>query len=297
MCAWFQPACRTGREGPVDPAPTIVRIEVQQMPFAGAPTFSAGENLFVDRLRTAGSETGTKVAIGRSIHRYARPLGLNVNWSLRPAARIRPVTEGDHMLDHAIELTVQSTLTPLFPHAPGDVHTAVAGRWIQYAQADVKSFDERLLAELGDAFLETLTLLWMDAELQDMAPLQVLRLLSSENAHQKRAAVEAVKKRRLLVAVPALIRMLDSDESLSLRMTVAGVLAQLGDPAAVEPLAEFALLVTPEQTVYLCSEIARIGGDDARRFLYWISTSHRHPDVRKAASNLLRSMLQELPLH
>jgi HEAT repeat protein len=222
---------------------------------------------------------------------------LNVSWSLRPATRIRPVTDGDRMLDHAIELTVRSTLSPLYPHAPGDEHSAVAGRWFQYAQADVKSFDERLLAELADAFSETLTLLFMDADLQDMPPVQVLRLLSSERAHQKRAAVEAVKKRRLVLAVPALIQMLESDESHSLRMTVAGVLAHLGDPAAIEPMAEFALLVAPEQTVYLCSEIARIGGENARRFLYWVSASHRQPEVRKAASNLLRSMLKDQPLH
>ena len=290
-------ACNSGSAGPIEPAPTIIKIDVQQLPFAGAPTFSAGNKLFIDRLREAGSATGTKVALGRSLHRFARPLMLGVTWSLRPATRIRPIIEGDYMLDHAIELTVQSSLSPLFPHTPGDVHSAMAGRWIQYSQADVKSFNARLSSELTDAFTETLTLLWMEADLLEMAPVQVLRLLSSGDTHQKRAAVEAVKKRHLLIAVPALLHMLDTENSLSLRMTIAGVLAHLGDPAAVEPLAEFALLVTPEQTVYLCSEIARLGGDDARRFLYWVSTSHRNTDVRKAASNLLRTMLKELPLH
>ena len=286
-------------DGPVaaDKTPTIIRLAVEQLPFAGAPTFTAGEELFVDRLRAADANSGTRVALGQSIHRFARPLTLEVTWSLRPASRIRPVTEGDHMLDHAIELTVQSTLSPLFPHAPGDATSAVAGRWIQYSQADVKTFDVRLLDELADAFSETLALLQLDSELQEMPPVQVLRMLSSEDAHRRRAAVEAVKKRRILAAVPALLHRLEVEESLSLRMTIAGVLAHLGDPAAVEPLAEFALLVTPEQTVYLCSEIARLGGDDARRFLYWVSTSHRHPEVRRAASNLLRSMLKELPLH
>jgi len=296
-CAGLFAACSTGSDGPLESAPTVVRLDVEHLPFAGAPTFSVEDKLFIDRLHAAVSNSGMKVALGRGLHHFARPLNLDVTWSLRPAARIRPVLDGEQMLDHAIELTVQSTLSPLFPHAPGDVQTAVAGRWIQYSQVDVKSFDARLTDELADAFTETLTLLWMEADLQQMAPVQVLRLLSSEDGHQKRAAMEAVKKRRLLIAVPALLRMLDLEESLSLRMTVAGVLAHLGDPSAVEPLAEFALLVTPEQTVYLCSEIARLGGEDARRFLYWVSVSHRHPEVRKAATNLLRSMLKELPLH
>jgi len=278
-------------------APTIIRLEVVEVPFAGAPSFAAADRLFSERLRRFSDSPGPAVSLGGSPLAFSRPLTLQVSWSLRPATRIRPVSEGDRMLDHAVELTVRSALLPLYPHAPGEVHTAVAGRWIQYAQADVKSFDERLGDELADAFAETLTLLWMEAGLEDMPAPQLLRVLAAEDPHQRRAAVEAAKRRRLTVAVPSLIRLLETEESLSLRMTAAGALAHLGDPAAVEPLAELALLVTPEQTVYLCSEIARLGGEDARRFLHWVAASHRNPEVRRAASNLLRTMLKELPLH
>ncbi len=289
--------CGDASDVPREAAPTIIRLEVTEVPFAGAPAFSAGEDLFSERLKRFSTTPGPAVSLGRNPFSFARPLTLQVAWSLRPATRIRPVTEGDRMLDHAVELTVRSTLLPLYPHAPDEVHSAVAGRWIQYAQADVKSFDARLSAELADAFAETLTLLWMEAGLEEMPASQLLRVLSSQDVHQRRAAVEAVKRRRLTVAAPSLIRLLETEESLSLRMTVAGALAHLGDQSAVEPLAELALLVTPEQTVYLCSEIARLGGEDARRFLYWVSAAHRTPEVRRAASNLLRTMLKELPLH
>jgi hypothetical protein len=288
--------CGFSGDPPVNREPAIVRLEVTQVPFAGAPTFSTDDTLFT-KVLLGFEAAGPRVSLGAHPGRHARPLALQVSWSLRSATRIRPVTDGDRMLDHAVELTVRSALLPLHPHAPEDVHSAVAGRWIQYAQADVKSFDARLAAELADAFAETLAQLWMEADLREMPPDQVLRLLADGTPHQRRAAVEAVKRRRLPEAVPALIHLLDNDESLPLRMTVAGVLAHLGDPAAVEPIAELTLLVAPEQAVYLCSELARIGGEDARRFLHWVAAAHRVPEVRRAAANLLRTMLKELPLH
>jgi len=288
--------CDFSGDAPMNREPTIVRLEVTQVPFSGAPTFSTDDALFTKALRELES-AGPRVALGAPHGRHARPLALQVSWSLRPATRIRPVADGDRMLDHAVELTVRSSLVPLHPHDPEDVHSAVAGRWIQYAQADVKSFDTRLSGELADAFAETLTQLWMEADLREMPADQLLPLLATGTLQQRRAAVETVKRRRLAEAVPALIRLLETDESLPLRMTVAGVLAHLGDPAAVEPIAELALLVAPEQAVYLCSELARIGGEDARRFLHWVAAAHRVPEVRRAASNLLRTMLKELPLH
>ena len=295
---WGAPiACNPGGDPSVGSGPAIVELEVRQLPFAGAPTFHALDEWFVKQLQAAGSPTGMQVRLGGSRESFARPMKLAVSWSLRPASRIRPITDGDRMLDHAIEVSVQSQLVPLFPHDPSQIRSAVSGRWITYAQADVKTFEIRLKTELEEAFTETLGLLWMETELQEMPEDGVVRLLASDNLQRRRAAVEAVRQRRIASAVTELTRLIDSDPSLSLRMSVVGVLGELGDPAGVEALAEFAMLIQPEQTVYVLSEIARIGGDDARRFLHWVAAAHRLPEVRKAAGNLLHTMLKELPVH
>ena len=125
----------------------------------------------------------------------------------------------------------------------------------------------------------------------------MISALASSDAASRRAAVEAVRRRRLAAAIPSLLNILQTDESFSLRINAAEALAELGDPAAVEPLAEFATLLPPEQTVTVCSWIAAFRSDDARRFLHWVAFGHYHPDVRKAASKLLRDILREVPLH
>lgn len=277
--------------------PTIIRLEVKHMPFAGAPTFFAPAGWFETFLKQASADSQVRIALGQDSETFDRPLSLELNWSLRPATRIRPIVQDGKTLDHAVELSVQSTLVPLYPHDPNEVHTSVASRWITYAQTDVKHFDERLKAELQEAFSETLSALWMESELLEMPVGQIIRQLASANPHIRKAAVEAVKKRELVEAVPALIELMETEKGISTRLTIVGVLGHLKDPSAVETLAEFALLILPEQAVYVCSEIAKLGGDQARTFLHWVSSAHGHPEVRRAAANMLRTMLLEKPLH
>ncbi len=301
LLGWGAPGCRERGEGVSwmenDAGVVIVRFSARRQPFPDAPPFDVPEEWFARQLETLASSPHLRVALGSGPWRAGRPHALDITWALRPALRIRPLETGQEVQDRAVEVTASARLVPLYPHAPRDERTAVAGRQMTYAQAGVKDFEPRLERQLQEAFSEAMASLLVEVGLDAASPLHVLSALSSRDAATRRAAVEAVRRRRLTAAVPRLVDMLWSEESFSLRMGAAEALAELGDPAAVEPLAEFATLLPPEQTVTVCSWIAAFRTEDARRFLHWTAFGHYHPDVRRAAARLLREILKEVPLH
>lgn len=275
----------------------IVRFSVQKENFPNAPLFELPDAWFQRQLQAFSNEPHLPIALGAGPWRFLRPYAIEIHWALRAPTRIRPLESSQEVQDRAIEITVNAQLIPLYPHTAQDVRSATAQRWMTYSQASVKDFERRLETHLRDAFMEVMSTLFMEMGLQEASPTQVLAALASTNMTHRRAALETVRRRRLAAAFSSLVKILQTDESFTMRMSAAETLVELGDPAAVEPLAEFATLLPPEQTVTVCSWIATFRTPDARRFLHWTAFGHSHPDVRKAASKLLRDILKEVPLH
>lgn len=275
----------------------IVRFLVQRQRFPDAPLFELPDAWFQRQLQAFSNESHVSIALGAGPWRFLKPYAIKIHWALRAPTRIRPLENSQEVHDRALEIKVGAQLVPLYPHTAQDVRSATAERWMTYSQISVKNFERRMETYLREAFMEVMSTLFMEMGLQEASPTQVLAALASANMAHRRAALETIRRRRLAAAFSSLVKILQTDESFTMRMSAAETLAELGDPAAIEPLAEFATLLPPEQTVTVCSWIATFRTPDARRFLHWTAFGHSHPDVRKAASKLLRDILKEVPLH
>lgn len=194
------------------------------------------------------------------------------------------------MHDRAFEVSVEMSLQPLHTHSIEESLQATESVWRSFSKNSVKKLDQVFSGALKEAVEKTATSVWFRAGLTKAPPEELLTYLSSNRRTVRMMTVDIVGQRRVVEAVPTLLKMLKSETREQYKMRIAGVLGLLGDERAVEPLSEFALSLTDEHTVAVLSLIAGIGGEKAKTFLQWMAAGHQSKAVRKGAQIQLRRL-------
>lgn len=262
---------------------TIVSLSLRRRHFPGAPSISLSQEILTSWLKGFSAKGRFRIRIGSPKGKYESPFHLEVEYTIRPVQVIRPVRRKGVLHDRAFEVSVHMALQPLFTSALEESLHGTESVWRSFSKNQVKNLDELFRDTLKGAVEKSAAALWFRASLKRAKPKDLVAYLSSQKRTVRMTAVDIIGQRRVVEAVPRLIEMLKTERREQYKMRIAGVLGQLGDEAAVEPLSEFALSLTDEHTVAVLAIIALIGGEKARTFLQWMASGHQSKAVRRGA--------------
>jgi hypothetical protein len=142
---------------------------------------------------------------------------------------------------------------------------------LQRAVGDVVSgVGARLKLQSGDARAITQAIEGADEDLRD-------------------EAIQIAAERRAADAVPALVKLLKSDDH-TLRDAAIGALGQIGDARAVKPLTEAARFRDLVDLPKVLDALALIGGDEARAYLEFVASGHDNEEIRELAKEAIQHL-------
>lgn len=115
--------------------------------------------------------------------------------------------------------------------------------------------------------------------------------LSSESRAVRDFAIRLAGARRIKALVPVLCQRLNDEPEPDLVLRVVGALVQIGDPAAVSPLAELTKRRHPFFINQIVYAVSQIGGAEAEAYLDTLANGHPSEEVREAAKEALSELL------
>jgi hypothetical protein len=264
------------------PAITTIYIEKLEIPNSPNPDILKSDIIkFIKHFMKSNKKI--QIHLGGSKTQYSRPYSLELKWSLRSIEKIRPKIVNNYTHDRASEIGVEIIFRPLYPSTQSDILQAQSRFFQTFSSRGSKKLDKIMFEGLKHSISNALNRIWTESELIE-APVNILlEKLKDKELSIRKIAIDIVGKRKIKKAVPQLLILLKNEKYISVQMRIAGVLGILEDESTVEPLSDFALLLTPEHTISVLAIIGKIGGEKAKTFIYWMAQGHTNKTVRKAA--------------
>lgn len=266
-------------------------VDVQILDRSSRAGSTVDPSLVVDR---ADTERIARAAIGRNGGFVFRDAGSGeVPWQLTVAveltaeARARPDEAGVVPKDSAYRAAAVAMKLEALESRDGErpryLAEALIGR-------NAPMF-EAIAAVHAEAVEAAAKYIGVEVALASAPDAAVLAQIDDADAQVKSRAIRAARSRRLSAAVPALIKILDSEEAdQEVIIQTIGALIDIGDPAAVGPLIDSARRRPPQYLGQIIFGVAQIGGKQAEAYLFTVSSGHQDPAIRRSAADALREL-------
>ncbi len=125
------------------------------------------------------------------------------------------------------------------------------------------------------------------------APLKevLTQLKPDAKDHLRKYAIDEVAHRKLQEAVPALAKLLESDQTHEKEaLLIVGTLLQLKAQSISESLISSAKARSPQYLVQMIFALGQLGGRGAEAYLFTVQSGHASPEVREAAKSALAEL-------
>jgi len=114
----------------------------------------------------------------------------------------------------------------------------------------------------------------------------VAAALASDAGEARAEAIRVVAERRLTSEVPALLRLLSSEEE-NVRDAALGALVELRERRAVSEIAKQRSMRDQREMRKILDAIATLGGDEAVEYLSFVADAHEDPEIKDMAKQAL----------
>lgn len=125
-------------------------------------------------------------------------------------------------------------------------------------------------------------------ELKDESPETIVKMLSSEDEQRRLAAIAIIAERKLTAAIPRLSDMVrDQEQKDKVLLAAIGALVAIDDPSAVPALIDAGRQRPPGFLAPILFGIAKLGGRDAKGYLFTVASGHPVEALRAVAQEAL----------
>ncbi|MDA3864607.1 MAG: hypothetical protein PF689_12140 [Deltaproteobacteria bacterium] len=285
------PGCKKNKSLKASNDPAIVNITIKKIPLPDAPVFNFSEKAIKTRiLNFLEDEGGYVIKLDKDVSQVDKPWELAMVWAVRPVNNVSPAAGTKKVHNRATEVSVQILLRPLFEGARQENLQAESSEYITFSSLHGKELEKRLRNAFDKCLSQTLAGVILESRMMEADEDKLLAYLKNKELHVRKLAVNAVGQRKIFSLAQRLRLMLKKETKLDFKMRIAGVLGQLQDKKAIEPLSDFAMKLDERHAVVVMEIISRIGGKDARTFLHWMESGHPDPKIQKAAGRYLKKM-------